>query len=74
MLAYLVLTGKVRLSPQITNLCSSSMDAMGRGIKSMRDVLELPVQMTDEAAKIPSTFMHEELFMELEHSYPKIVC
>jgi hypothetical protein len=40
--AYLVLSIKVCLNPQFANLSSSSMGAIGPGITSIEDVLEIP--------------------------------
>ena len=58
--AYLVLRGKRRLNPQFANLSSSSMGAIGPGIKSIDDVLEFPVKRMSKGSKIHSNSTHKE--------------
>ena len=60
MFAYLVLKGKVCLNPEFANLSSSSMGAIGPGIKSTEDVHEFPVKKMSKGTKIPSNFTHKE--------------
>ena len=59
-LTYLVLRGKMRLNPQFANLSSSRMGAIGPGITSIEEVLELPVKRMSKGSKIHSSSKHKE--------------
>ena len=61
MFAYLVLRGKIRLSPQFANLSSSSMGAIDPGVNSIEEVLEFPVKRMSKGAKIYSSSTQEGL-------------
>ena len=75
MFAYLVLRGKVCLNPQFANLSSSSMGAIGPGIKCTEDVLEFPSKV-DEQMNQDTFQFHTQggAYMELEQTSPEIDC
>ena len=50
----------MRLNPQFANLSSSRMSAIGPGITSIEEVLELPVKRMSKGAKIYSSSTHKE--------------
>ena len=72
---YLVLRGKLHLTPQFANLNSSSMGATDPWITSIDDVLDFPVKRMSKGSKIHSSSTHKGLTWSWStHLQRLIVC